>query len=104
MKERNFKVILNNAIVDEINKAVKYYEGKQDSLGSRFFKATKTTLQTLEKDALFYQVKYKNVRCVKVKKFPYLVHYKIEHKSNIVRVYALICTHKNPDKNWVDRK
>lgn len=51
----------------EIQKAVDYYEGKQDSLGSRFYKITKTTLKTLEKDALLYQIKYKNVRCVKVK-------------------------------------
>ncbi len=101
MNKHHFNVILNDAVADEIQEAVNYYKEKQKSLGKRFYKAAKKTLKSLENDALLFQVKYKNVRCVKVEKFPYLIHYKVNQKLNIVQVFAVICTHKNPDENWV---
>jgi hypothetical protein len=102
VKKRLFNVIVIDPVADEIQEAVDYYKGKQESLGAQFFSAAKKTLQSLENDALLYQEKYKDVRCIKVKKFPYLIHFKVNEKSNTVYIYALICTHKNPDENWVE--
>ncbi len=102
MKKHRFKIIINDPVADEIQKTVDYYKEKQKSLGTRFYNLAKKTLKSLEKDALLYQVKYKSVRCIKIKKFPYLIHYKVNEKTNTVHVYALICTHKNPDENWVE--
>ena len=102
MKKHRFNIIINDAVADEIQEAVDYYKEKQKSLGNRFYTTVKRTLKSLQKDALLYQVKYKSVHCIKVKKFPYLIHYKVNQTSNTVHVYALICTHKNPDENWVE--
>lgn len=102
MKKHHFNVIVNDEVAGEIQEAVDYYKEKQKTLGTRFYNITKKALKSLEKDALLYQVKYKNIRCLKVNKFPYLIHYRINEKSNTVHVYALICTHKNPDINWVE--
>ena len=101
MKENRFIVSINDVVTNEIQEAVDYYKEKQKTLGQKFYKATKKSLKSLEKDALLYQVKYKNVCCIRVKKFPYLIHYTVNQKSNTVRVFALICTHKDPNENWV---
>lgn len=101
MKKHLFNVIINDAVADELQEAVDYYKEKQKTLGQKFYKATKKTLKSLKKDALLYQVKYKDVRCIKANNFPYLIHYKVNQKTNTVRVFALICTHKNPNENWV---
>lgn len=101
MKKHRFNVIVNAPVINEIQKAVDFYKEKQKSLGPRFYNTTKKVLKSLEQDALLYQVKYKNIRCAKVKNFPYLIHYKVNEKENTVYVYALICTYKNPDENWV---
>lgn len=101
MNKSSFKVIVNDHVVDEIQEAVDFYKEKQKSLGKRFYKSAKKTIKALENDALIYQIKYNDVRCVKIKKFPYLVHYKINQKSNTVIVYALICTYRNPEDNWL---
>lgn len=102
MKKHRFKVVINNQVTNEIQEAVDYYKEKQPSLGIRFYNAAKKTLKSLENDALLYQEKYKSVRCLEVKRFPYLIHYKVNEKSKIVHVYALICTYKNPDENWIE--
>ena len=102
MKKNSFNIIVNDSVADEIQKAVDFYKEKQKSLGSHFYNTTKKVLKSLENDALLYQVKYKNIRCVKVNKFPYLIHYKVNEKENTVYVYALVCTYKNPDENWVE--
>lgn len=101
MKKQHFKVIVNDAVVDEIQENLDYYNEKQESLGYRFYKTVKQTLVSLEQDALLYQVKYKDIRCVKLNKFPFLIHYKVDEEQSTVYVYALICTYKNPDENWL---
>lgn len=104
MKKHLFKVIVNDVLADDIQEAVDYYKEKQKSLATRFYYNSKKLLKSLEQDALLYQVKYKDIRCAKVKKFPYLIHYKVNEKENTVYVYALICTYKNPNENWVEKK
>lgn len=99
MKKHHFNVVVNDAVADEIQDAVDYYKEKLKSLSARFYNSAKKSLKSLEHDALLYQVKYKDIRCAKVKKFPYLIHFKVNEKENTVYVYALICTYKNPDEN-----
>lgn len=101
MKKQHFKVIVNDAVVDEIQENLDYYNEKQESLGYRFYKTVKQTLVSLEQDALLYQVKYKDIRYVKLNKFPFLIHYKVDEEQSTVYVYALIWTFKNPDENWL---
>lgn len=100
--KKSFHVILNTGVADDIQEAVDYYKNKEKSLGLKFYQSAKNTIKTLTDDALLYQIKYKDVRCVKVSIFPYLVHYVVDKKENLVRVYGVICTYKNPDKHWVE--
>ncbi|MCH8534560.1 MAG: hypothetical protein LAT51_05775 [Flavobacteriaceae bacterium] len=101
MEKQQFKVIVFEAVADEIQEAIDYYNKKQRSLGLRFYKTTKNLIKSLEKDALLYQVKYQRIRCVKINKFPYLIHYELNEELRVVYVYALICSYKNPDESWV---
>lgn len=88
-------------MADDIQEAVDYYKEKQKTLGVRFYNAVKKSIQSLEKEALLYQVRYKNIRCRSVEKFPYLIHYHADPKANNVHVYAVICTYKSPEDSWV---
>jgi mRNA-degrading endonuclease RelE of RelBE toxin-antitoxin system len=101
VKKHNFNVILNNSLSDDIQEAVNYYKSKNKDLGARFYNKVKAKLKTLKKDALLYQIKYNNIRCLSVDKFPYLIHYNLDQNTNTVFVFALICTHKNPKEYWV---
>jgi hypothetical protein len=94
-------VILNEALVEDIQNAVDYYSNINENLGKRFYKLVKGELNSLKKDALLYQIRYKNIRCLAVEKFPYLIHFNVNQKTNTVFVFALFCTYKNPNEHWI---
>lgn len=54
-----------------------WYNNKRPGLGSRFFKAVKDQTIRIKKNPFSAALRYDDVRCAKVKGFPYLVHYKI---------------------------
>jgi len=49
----------------------------------------------------FYQVRYKNVRCLPMKKYPYMIHLTVDEKERIVTIRAVIHTSQNTD-GWMD--
>ena len=101
MIKRIFKIELFENVTDDIQEAVDFYNSKQKHLGTKFYNATNKALNSLKTDALLYQKKYKNIRCIKLNKFPYLIHYKVIEKLNTVKVYAIISSLRDPNSHWV---
>ncbi|WP_310558233.1 type II toxin-antitoxin system RelE/ParE family toxin [Flavobacterium sp.] len=42
-------------------------------------------------------MKYNEIRCRKIEKFPFLIHYQINENLNIVTVFAVFHTSRNPE-------
>lgn len=70
-------------------------------LGSRFQKQVKQQINSLKTKAEYYSVRYSDVRCMIIKKFPFLVHYIIEDST--VRIFAVIHASRNP-LIWRERR
>jgi hypothetical protein len=47
-------------------------------------------------------IRYDEIRCSKVKVFPYLIHFKIEEEIKTVKVIAVLNTNRNP-AIWISR-
>jgi hypothetical protein len=71
-------------------------------LGTRFFKAVKEQISRIKKSPYSIAVRYEEVRCAKVKGFPYMVHYKIFSDNHTIKVTAVFNTHRDP-KIWKER-
>jgi len=76
---KNYAIIFSPVTFDGIEKACEYYEKKQTGLGKRF--AT---------------VRYDDIRCAGIKKFPYLVHYHINEDEQLVTILSVYSTYKEP--------
>jgi len=98
----NFRVIFHPEVYNDIQEAIDWYNVKQFGIENRFLITVKKQLKTLDKSALQYAVRYDNVRCMPVKKFPFLVHYRVNEKQRIVQVEAIFSTYRNP-KIWEER-
>lgn len=57
----------------------------------------KEEMKFAQKNPLLFQTKYKNNKTISVKKFPYLIHFKIIGKEILVK--AILHTARNP-KEW----
>ena len=98
----SFKFKIQPRVYDEIQNGITYYNKKQKGLGLRFHKAVKSSFQTIRENP-FYQIRYENVRCFPVTKYPFMVHYIIDEPNNTIIVYALINTHLNPETSYVNK-
>lgn len=80
---------------NDIQGAIKWYNLKQAGLGKRFHAEVKESFEYLRTNP-FFQNRYDEVRCLPLKKFPFMVHFSVEEKAKRVVVHAVFHTSLNP--------
>jgi mRNA-degrading endonuclease RelE of RelBE toxin-antitoxin system len=85
-----------DAIVD-IQEIKKWYNDIQGGLGNKFRNIVMEQIKSLKNDPQIYAIRYKEIRCMIVKQFPYMVHFYINEDNKLVEVLAVISTDRNPD-------
>jgi mRNA-degrading endonuclease RelE of RelBE toxin-antitoxin system len=91
-----FKLTYAAEVYDDLQENIDWFNQKQTGLGSRFLKAVKEQITRIKKNPHTIAVRYEDVRCAKVKGFPYLVHFKIFQDTSIIKVTAVFSTHRDP--------
>ena len=94
-----FNTIVLPSAIRDIQEIIDYYDSLQQGLSLKFDNELNDYFLTLQKNP-FFQVRYANVRCLPLKKFPVMIHFTIEEKLNIVYIRAVLNTSKDPDTNW----
>ena len=92
--------MINNLIIrkraeSQIEEAYDWYENKRTTLGSDFLQAIEEALNIIESNPEAFQLKYKNIRAVYTKRFPYGVFYTINDDRIIVM--AIFHLSQNPN-------
>jgi hypothetical protein len=68
-----FKVSIDPDALQDIQDATDWYNEQLAGLGGHFQKQVKIQIGSLKKNALGHSVRYENVRCMLIKRFPFLV-------------------------------
>ena len=97
MKNMAYKIIVSPRAHKEIENAIDYYALYSANAPLNFIIALKETYITLGISP-FHIICYKNVRALKIKKFPYSLYFIINENKNIVRVLSCFHNKRNPDK------
>lgn len=79
-----YKVKIDADALLDIQEATDWYNGELPGLGSRFQKQVKQQINSLKMKAGNYSIRYKDIRCMIIKKFPFLVHFNIENSTMTV--------------------
>ena len=93
-----FTIVLDPGAMQDIQQAIDYYEEQQPGLGKQFEGALNQYLLKIEQNP-FFQVRYDDVHCLPVKKYPYMIHYTIDEGEQLIIVRAVFNTFRNP-KSW----
>jgi len=92
-----YKVTISPFALSDIQEITNWYNKCLPKLGTRFQQVVKQQIGTLTYNANAYSIRYKNVRCMFVRKFPYLVHFQLDEATRVVEIFAVIHTSRNPD-------
>ena len=99
---RKFNVEYNPDFYNDLIQSVDWYNEQRAGLGDRFCRSVKKQTSRLSKSALCFAVRYCDIRCMRIEKFPYLVHYRVNEQTKTVKVEALFHTSRDP-KIWNER-
>jgi hypothetical protein len=97
-----FSVEYNPDFYNDLVQSVDWYNEECAGLGDRFFKSVKKQAAKLSTNALTFAVRYSDIRCMRIEKFPYMLHYRINEQTKTVKVEALFHTSRDP-KIWEKR-
>lgn len=97
-----FTTVLDPRAIQDIQQAIDYYEEQQPGLGEQFENTLNEYLRKLEQNP-FFQIRYDNVHCLPLKKYPYMIHYTVDEEEERVIVRAVFNTSRDPDI-WRKRK
>ncbi|MDR2221784.1 MAG: type II toxin-antitoxin system RelE/ParE family toxin [Flavobacteriaceae bacterium] len=89
-------VILPSAIQD-IDMILAYYHSISKSILESFKKELDKTLKVLRINP-FFQIRYNDIRAISIKKFPYVIFFKVNPYKQTVSIVAVFNTKQNIDK------
>jgi toxin ParE1/3/4 len=95
-----FTLELDPRAIQDIQEAIDYYDEQVLGLGEKFEAYLSKYIKSLTKNPL-YQTRYDSIRCLPLKKYPFMIHFTVDEKLNAVYIHAVINTHKNPKEYWV---
>ncbi len=90
------KVIIKPGAELDILEALKWYEEEKEGLSQDFFERLDDELERISKNPGHFQKRYRNIKIVFTKRFPYGIHYTLE--NDIVYVHAVLHMKRKPRK------
>ena len=97
-----YKIIIDKDALNDIQEVTDWYNTRLNGLGKKFQLQVKSQINKLKQNPNIYTIRYSEVRCLVVKKYPYMVHFKVDNENSIVKVFAVIHTSRNP-KIWSEK-
>lgn len=88
--------------IEDIQQAIDYYNSVKSGLGKKFFLQVDNQFNSLRKNPKAFAVRYNSIRCLPIRKFPYMIHYMVFDDKLQVSIKAVFCTYLDPSK-WEDR-
>lgn len=95
-------VISENADFD-LTEIADWYNARNKELIYIFLKDFKERVKQISENPLSCGIRYGNFRIAFLKKFPFGIHYLYNEKKNLVEIYSVFHTSRNPEQ-WTDRK
>ena len=93
----SYELQVRRAAELDIAEAQVWYESRQSGLGGQFRSEVSLVIERLAETPLIYQIAHRDVRRAIVRRFPYLIWYRVLGKT----VTVLACTYAGHDPEKV---
>jgi toxin ParE1/3/4 len=72
-----YKLVIDPKAIHDIQQAIDYLDEKQSGLGKQFESSLNKHVLALNKHP-FFRIRYDDVRCLPLNKFPYMIHFTVD--------------------------
>jgi len=98
----SYKIFIDPDALTDIQEITNWYNQQKYGLGTKFQKSVIKQINSLKKNAHIYSIRYNEIRCMLIRKFPYMVHYYVNKEIKTVEILAVISTKRDP-KIWEEK-
>jgi mRNA-degrading endonuclease RelE of RelBE toxin-antitoxin system len=77
-------------VIVDIQEAKNWYKEQKDGLEIKFSLAVEIALERITKFPTAYSIRYKNIRLIYTKTFPYVIHYYVDELHQLVVITAIV--------------
>lgn len=99
MKEK-FTIVADPRVKEDLKEARDFLNTRRKGFDAKFLKEYRDFLKNLQTNPMF-QIRYKEVHCLPMKTFKYMIHFKVDEQTKQVHIYAVLSTHQDPNKHWL---
>jgi addiction module RelE/StbE family toxin len=93
-----FKAVVSPVAKADVRKAVAYYKKEaSEKVAQNFVKDYEQTVLMIQQNP-FFQIYYKDYRGFPMKKYPYIILYKVDEKENLILIKAVFNAHQDTKK------
>ena len=92
----NYEFVNRPGVRSDVINAVNYYKDISPKLARQFLFRIREAKIHIGRTPLGFQIKYKNVRTLMLKQFPFHIHYLIDPDKKNIIILAIIHAYKNP--------
>jgi len=92
-----YRIIVNVRAQKEIEDAISFYDLSSDIAPINYIIALKEAYVSLKKNP-FYRIRYKNVRTIKLRRFPFNLYFIVNEEQGLVTVLSCFHNKRNPKK------
>lgn len=93
-----YTVLVTPTATEDIAVAIEYYNALAADLGYRFADLVAEYFDRIAELPTASAVRYKNVRCKPMKRFPYLIMFTIDEPAHAVNILRVFNTYQEPGK------
>lgn len=92
-----YNLIISPRAQKEIEKAIAYYIPNYSDIPNNFIIQLQNVYKTLKTNP-FFKIRYKNIRSLKLKRYPYSIYFTINENNNTVKIISCFHLKQNPKK------
>jgi plasmid stabilization system protein ParE len=97
------KIIYSHFVKQDLREINDWDRKIDKKLWNNFIKEFRSKINFIKENPLSLELKYDDNRIIFLKKFPYGIHYFYNKEENLLEIYSVFHTSKNPE-NWKKRK
>ena len=91
-----YSLVFSIKAQEDIIESINWYNHEKENLGFEFYEHVNEKLSLLDKNPLHYSIRFKNIRTTHIRKFPYLIYFKIDKKAASIIILGVLHTSRDP--------